>query len=603
MVPRPPLESGLTYNRAVRRRGFSRRFGPSCSLPVALSILVTFLAFLSSFLPVATAEDSFESLLRQGFNLHQQRRYAQAIPPLERAHRLQPNDYFANLLLGIDYLRIGQAVKALSFLETAGRAKPMDATALGYSAEAHAALGRVDLAIRALHAAKQRDPSPQWQSALVRLYLARFRTISQELRLTKAGLARSYRLQAKAMRDRRDPNESTILLRAYSLSPGLEGIESELAHAEIRHHRFDLARQFLQQARVRNPRDLDMIAAEAYLAAYASEWEVVESKLRGVGRRSRHRARAALDEWPEDLELPDRLRHAVEEAGASTSASTATPPSVRQLFASQAWEAVATSVSPDEASPDELFQLGVAQARLQRFDKAVAPLERARTEDRFQGESDYWLALSYARLAEEETAALSRDQSADPVLHAVRGEILLRLAGDGVAAAAEYKQAVDSNPGDPALWAGLAAAQSLAGDWDDARESALRALELDPNRALASRTFAEVCMQERDYAAAIPALEKVLELEPTDLRARFLLGTAYSQTGEHEKALDFLKAAERQGFPDEKGRLQYLLGTVFRKLGRLEEARAAFQRSQELADAFAQTSHELAGPAAESAGN
>ena len=117
----------------------------------------------------------------------------------------------------------------------------------------------------------------------------------------------------------------------------------------------------------------------------------------------------------------------------------------------------------------------------------------------------------------------------------MRGEILLRLAGDGVAAAAEYKQAVDSNPGDPALWAGLAAAQSLAGDWDDARESALRALELDPNRALASRTFAEVCMQERDYAAAIPALEKVLELEPADLRARFLLGTAYSQTGRARK--------------------------------------------------------------------
>ena len=85
--------------------------------------------------------------------------------------------------------------------------------------------------------------------------------------------------------------------------------------------------------------------------------------------------------------------------------------------------------------------------------------------------------------------------------------------------------------------------------------------------------------------------------------ARFLLGTACSQTGEHEKALAFLEAAESQGFPDEKGRLQYLLGTVLRKLGRPEEARAAFQRSQALADTFAETGHELAQPVADSVKN
>ena len=110
-------------------------------------------------------------------------------------------------------------------------------------------------------------------------------------------------------------------------------------------------------------------------------------------------------------------------------------------------------------------------------------------------------------------------------------------------------------------------------------------------------------MQERDYAAAIPALEKVLRIEPTDIGAQFLLGTACSQTGDHERALEFLKAAERQGFPDEKGRLQYLLGTVLRKLGRTGEAQAAFQRSQELADTFAETAHELAKPSADSAKN
>ena len=569
-------------------------------MPAAISNCVTFIAFVGFFLPVTLAEETFDSLLRQGFELHQQRRYTQAITQLERAHRLQPNDYFANLLLGIDYLRTAQASKALSFLETASRARPTDATALGYTAEAHAALGRVDLAIGALHAAKQRDPSPQWRSALIRLYLTRFRAISQELRLTKAGLASSYRLQAHAMRERKDPEESNILLRAYSLSPDLEGIESELAHAEIRRQRFDLARQFLQRARARNPEDLDMIAAEAYLAAHEGDWETAETRLLELGRRSRHRARAALTEWPIEVQLPDRLRHVVEHGNGATPDRSETSGDVLRLFASHNWEAVTARVSPDEASPDKLFRLGVAQARLKRFEKAVAPLERARTNARQQGEADYWLALSYAKLAEEETATLARDQSANSIVHAVRGEVLLRLAGNGVAAAEQYKKAVAFSSGDPALWAGLAAAEFLAGDWDSARASAVRALELDPNRALASRTFAEVCMQERDYVAAIPALEKVLELQPGDIHAQFLLGTAYSQTGEYQKALRFLRTAERRGFPDEKGRLQYLLGNVLRKLGRLEEARLAFQRSQELADSFANTGHELAQPVADS---
>ena len=563
------------------------------------SIPLIFVACLGLFLPAATAQESFESLLRQGFELHQRRQYAQAIPLLERAHRLRPKDYFANLLLGIDYLRSGNAAKALPFLDTASQAKPKDATPLGYSAEAHSALGRLDLAVGALHAAKQRDPSPQWRGALIRLYLARFRKISQQLRTTRRGLARSYRLQAQVLRHSKDPRERDVLHRAYSLSPDSDGIASALAHAEIRQQRFGSARQFVQEARQRNPHDLDMIAGEAYLAAQQGDWPAAEAKLHELSRRSRHRLRLALAEWPDSVEQQEELLQAFDQVGASTPPEPSSAGDVRQLFVSQRWEAVTTRVSAGAAGQEELFWLGVAQARLKRFEDAVAPLERARVDIQHQAEADYWLALSYARLAEEETAALSRGQAAQPILHAVKGEILLRLAGNGAAAVAEYKKAVALKAGDPALWAGLAAAELAAGDWENARESALKAIELDPGRVLASRTFAEVCMQERDYGAAIPALEKVLRLQPADIGAQFLLGTAYSQIGEYGKALEFLRKAERQGFPDEKGRLQYLLGTVLRKLGRQDEAQAALHRSQDIADAFAQTGHELSQPPAD----
>ncbi len=43
------------------------------------------------------------------FDLHQRAQFTEAIPLLEQARRLEPGDYFTNLLLGIDLLRTGKA--------------------------------------------------------------------------------------------------------------------------------------------------------------------------------------------------------------------------------------------------------------------------------------------------------------------------------------------------------------------------------------------------------------------------------------------------------------------------------------------------------------
>ncbi len=564
--------------------------------PTSSIVCVACLAML--FQP-ATAEERFDALLRQGFELHQKRLYFQAIEPLERAHRLRPDEYYVNLLLGIDHLRSGSAEKALPFLDAASKANPTDATALGYATEAHSVLGRLDLAVRALHAAKRRDPSPSWRAKLVRFYLVRFRRVAEELRRTRLGLARSYLLQAHATADQSSARQRDALLRAYSLAPDLTDVSTALAHAEIRHGRFQLARQILRDTHTRlgDPRNLELAAAEAYLAAHYEDWPVALAMLRELGSRSPKRMQVAIEEWPLTIHLPEAMRQSLEQMSSSNPSGAHPSYSPRQLFKSQHWEAVTTRISASDATPEQLLWLGTAHARLGNFEAAVGPLEKVRTVSRYQGEAHYWLASSYVRLIEGETAALRRDPAALPILHAVRGEIELRLAGNAVAAARHYEKALALTPGDPALWTGLAAAELSAGEWENSRRSALKALELDPERGLASRTFAEACMQERDYEAAIPALEKVLRLEPDDIGAKFLLGTAYSQVGKSKKALMLLQAVEDSDFPDEKGRLQYLLGTVLRKLGLLGEAQIAFQRSQELADAFARTSHSLASPA------
>ena len=60
----------------------------------------------------APSKEEFESFLHRGFQFHEQSAYDKALPLLQSAYRLQPRDYFVNLLLGIEMLRTGQAGSA-----------------------------------------------------------------------------------------------------------------------------------------------------------------------------------------------------------------------------------------------------------------------------------------------------------------------------------------------------------------------------------------------------------------------------------------------------------------------------------------------------------
>src|SRR5581483_10281723 len=196
---------------------------------------------------------------------------------------------------------------------------------------------------------------------------------------------------------------------------------------------------------------------------------------------------------------------------------------------------------------------GVALANLERWEEAIAPLERSARDEGLRLDSAYWLSLCYSRSAEQRTAQLSSKSGNGRWLAAVRGEVLLRLVRDGPAAKAEFAVASALSPADAELRTGLAEAQLLAGETAGARDSALKALDLDPLRGPAMRAFAEAAMQERDYSAAIPVLEKLLAIHENDIAAQVLLGTAYARTRSADRAAHYLQKVLVQGYPDEKG--------------------------------------------------
>lgn len=170
--------------------------------PIGMRLLMAMM--LSGWISIAgraqsAAADDFPSLLEQGFQLHQQARFGEAIPVLEHACRLQPTDYFANLLLGIDLLRTGKAAASIPHLQLAAHTRPGEEFPEDYLGEAQAGLGHYALAAEAYRRAVQRGhKSEQALEAWAGFALERFRSLGVDLRASAAGVAAARRLAEAA---------------------------------------------------------------------------------------------------------------------------------------------------------------------------------------------------------------------------------------------------------------------------------------------------------------------------------------------------------------------------------------------------------------------
>jgi tetratricopeptide (TPR) repeat protein len=172
-----------------------------------------------------------DDLLHRGFALHQQAQYAQALPLLEQAWKIDPHDYFVNLLLGIDYLRTGSAQKAIGHLTAASRARPSEEFPYEYLGEAQAQLGHyADAATALLKAVAVTHGQPDAIESWAGFSLERFRQLTEQLRSSQKGLAAEYRLQARSYPNS-DSKRQQLLAQSASLDPNAPGIEAELAAA------------------------------------------------------------------------------------------------------------------------------------------------------------------------------------------------------------------------------------------------------------------------------------------------------------------------------------------------------------------------------------
>jgi tetratricopeptide (TPR) repeat protein/GTPase Era involved in 16S rRNA processing len=181
----------------------------------------------------------------------------------------------------------------------------------------------------------------------------------------------------------------------------------------------------------------------------------------------------------------------------------------------------AVELRPDH--PRALYLLGVAYARRGDDGEAIAMLERAATARRIGGERpgfpEAWLALADVQ----------------------------RRRGDDEGAVDAYRAALDSGIGDSAM------------------------------RAEIYRGLGSVYLRQRRFDKAVRELRKAVAATPDDAETQGLLGRALYLRGDYDTARVCLERAAQAARPDPLGLVS--LGDLFERLGRVADAREAYERA------------------------
>ncbi len=576
------------YLRMSRKRCAKvpmRRMLSGCAGVAALMVLI-------AAQPIqATEPDDLAAQLQAASALHKQADYAHSIPLLKRIVQKSPQNYMANLLLGVDLLRSGSAKDALVPLRAASAERPDDGAPQAYLAEAGLALGDLAMATEAFESAVARSGGEeQYLMSWAGFCLDRFHVLEMSFLATKRGEGAELRIEAWGHPEANEPRE-TLLKQSAAADPEQRGIWGELGAEQLALGHLEQAVESLKQAGQRDPQGAETAQLEALLAAADKNWQEAGSSLAALGARSPAELQRVLGSWPAALtpgpEAVGAVWDCLRNPKAPCAPLIAAPQggeglNAQQLYAEGRWEQLKALTPPAPGDESGWLWRGVALARTGECSHAIPALERGLKAD--EHAAGFWLQACYAS---EEAASEDRLGKAGNLvaLHQLRGDVALRLRYDPAAAQMEYAEALKARPRDPHLLASQAEAYKMLGDTAKARGAALAALAVNPRMAPPLQTLAEMAMSERDYDEALTRLKQLAVLQPRDAWTQVEMGLAYEQLGNPAQAVRCLGPQLAAGYPDKKGALHAQLASALRKLGRDAEAKQAAAEASRLANA------------------
>ena len=181
------------------------------------------------------------------------------------------------------------------------------------------------------------------------------------------------------------------------------------------------------------------------------------------------------------------------------------------------------------------------------------------------------MAPEVSSLVQQGLAAIEEDRA--NAAHWARFGMMCQANGLFGAARTGYAQATRLDPRDARSLYRLAIVDARAGRIDDAIAGVRGVVAQDPQYAAAHRRLGLWLLDRDDADGAERALSRAIELEPNDPSARSGLARVYLQRNLNERAADILEKLLART-PGNRYALQ-LLGTAYRRLGRMNEAEFA----------------------------
>ena len=242
---------------------------------------------------------------------------------------------------------------------------------------------------------------------------------------------------------------------------------------------------------------------------------------------------------------------------------------------------------PDWASAEEQ-KLGAIPAPDCAREKTECDFTAGRLLEAVKSPSLYWRTRAANELARQAFSQLGRLPETVE-LHALKAEILTSH-GQHLDAAQEWSAAIRLAPGDGKLQRELAASLYLAKDYAAAMPLLQTLLQENNSPAELRFYMGDSLLRTDQPEKAVTYLESALKQDSGLLPARASLGLAYARLGKAAQAIPHLLAAAKL---DEDGSLYYQLARAYQATGKAEAAKAAMKEYQALQQRFKELNRDL----------
>jgi DNA-binding winged helix-turn-helix (wHTH) protein/Tfp pilus assembly protein PilF len=161
-------------------------------------------------------------------------------------------------------------------------------------------------------------------------------------------------------------------------------------------------------------------------------------------------------------------------------------------------------------------------------------------------------------LAKAKTAATKAVELDDSLAesHTALAVVNERYELDWSAAEKQFRRAIELNPNYAVAHQQYSSLLAASDRIAESKAELLRAQQLDPHSLAIAKDLGELLLYERNYDAAIEQFRRAIDIDPTDPQAiatRRALGWAYELRGMHEQALaEFIEASRSQNAGPER---------------------------------------------------